>query len=174
MLKKLNIKKSTAIKNTEFFLNIESIFFRGFCMSQEVVAKRIKVSDVVFREDLYPRIETSAQTVQKYAENLEVLPPIEVNQHNELIDGWHRWTAHKKLGLDEIDIVVTQTQSGAHLLELAIMRNATHGLQLSNKDKRDMARRIYLITDERQRDKQKTYLAKILSVTDQNHTQLAF
>ena len=54
----------------------------------------IKVCDVVFREDLYPRIETSAVTVQKYAEDLEVLPPIKVNQHNELIDGWHRWTAH--------------------------------------------------------------------------------
>jgi hypothetical protein len=31
--------------------------------------------------------ETSAVTVQKYAEDLSVLPPIEVNQHNELIGG---------------------------------------------------------------------------------------
>ena len=49
--------------------------------------KEIAVSEVVFREDLYPRLETSALTVQKYAEDLDVLPPIEVNQHNELIDG---------------------------------------------------------------------------------------
>lgn len=40
----------------------------------------MKVADVVFREDLYPRIETSATTVQKYAEDLSVLPPIEVNR----------------------------------------------------------------------------------------------
>ncbi len=58
----------------------------------------IPVASVVFRADLYPRIQTSATTVQKYAEDLDVLPPIEVNQHNELIDGWHRWTAHKKVG----------------------------------------------------------------------------
>lgn len=58
-----------------------------------MVATR-KVSDITFREDLYPRIETSAITVQKYAEDLDVLPPIEINQNNELIDGWHRWTAH--------------------------------------------------------------------------------
>ena len=56
----------------------------------------IRTSEVVFRQDLYPRIDTSVKTVQKYAEDLSVLPPIEINEHNELIDGWHRWTAHKK------------------------------------------------------------------------------
>ena len=55
-----------------------------------------KVSEIVFRSDLYPRIASDPLTVQKYAEDLSVLPPIEVNQHNEIIDGWHRWTAHKK------------------------------------------------------------------------------
>jgi len=47
----------------------------------------VAVASVVYREDLYPRIQTSATTVQKYAEDLDVLPPIEVNQRNELIDG---------------------------------------------------------------------------------------
>ena len=56
----------------------------------------MKVSDVVFRDDLYPRIETNVAAVQKYAEDLDILPPIEVNQNAEIIDGWHRWTAHKK------------------------------------------------------------------------------
>ena len=65
----------------------------------------IKVIDVVFREDLYPRIETSVSTVQKYAEDLSVLPAIKVNQHNELIDGWHRWTAHKKAKSEEIEVM---------------------------------------------------------------------
>ena len=49
--------------------------------------KSIPVASVVFRKDLYPRIDSSPVTVQKYAEDLSVLPPIEVNQHNELIDG---------------------------------------------------------------------------------------
>jgi len=128
--------------------------------------KIVKVSEVVFRDDLYPRIETSAVTVQKYAEDLDVLPPIEVNQHNELIDGWHRWTAHKKNEAETIPVVVTETHSDAELLELAIERNATHGLQLSQSDKKDMARRIYHMTPERERDEKKKQLAKILSVSE--------
>jgi hypothetical protein len=127
---------------------------------------KIKVSSVVFRDDLYPRIETSALTVQKYAEDLSVLPPIKVNQHMELIDGWHRWTAHKKNEVEEIKAIVIETKSDAELLELAIETNATHGLQLSQADKRDMARRIYSATPERERDDKKKQLAKILSVSE--------
>ncbi len=125
-----------------------------------------RTQDIVFREDLYPRLETSAVTVQKYAEDLSVLPPVEINQHTELIDGWHRWTAHKKNGAEEIPVTITQTDSDTHLLELAIERNAKHGLQLSQADKRDMARRIYHVTPENERDSKKKQLAKILSVSE--------
>lgn len=124
------------------------------------------VSEIVFREDLYPRINTSVEAVQKYAEDLSVLPPIEVNQHNEIIDGWHRWTAHRKAGAEIISVIVTETVSDSQFLELAIERNATHGLQLSQSDKRDMARRIYHVTPEKDRDEKKKHLAKILSVSD--------
>ncbi len=130
---------------------------------------RVPLSEIKYREDLYPRIETSAVTVQKYAETLGVLPPIEVNQHNELIDGWHRWTAHKKQKAETIAVVVTQTESDAHLLELAIERNATHGLQLSQEDKERMAKRIYetcVYSNQTEREEKKAYLAKILSVSD--------
>lgn len=127
---------------------------------------KINTSSVIFRDDLYPRTKHDPVTVQKYAEDLTVLPPIEVNQHNELIDGWHRWTAHKKNEALEIEAKITQTTSDAHLLELAIERNASHGLQLSQEDKRDMARRIYATTPERDRDEKKTQLSKILSVSE--------
>jgi hypothetical protein len=127
---------------------------------------KIKVIDVVFREDLYPRIETSATTVQKYAEDLSVLPPITVNQNKELIDGWHRWTAHKKNGVDEIEAIIVKTASDSDLLEKAIETNATHGLQLSQADKKDMAFKIYNGTPEKDRGEKKKQLAKILSVSD--------
>lgn len=104
----------------------------------------IEVSDVVFREDLYPRIKHDATVVQKYAENLEVLPPIEVNQRNELIDGFHRWTAHRKVEAKTIRATVTPTASDAELIGLAIDRNAKHGLQLSQDDKKKLARQLYL------------------------------
>ncbi len=125
-----------------------------------------KVSDIIFREDLYPRIETSPQTVQKYAEDLSVLPPIEINQHNELIDGWHRWTAYKKNEIVDIPVVIIQTISDMHFLELAIEKNAIHGLQLSQGDKKAMARQIYHITPNKERDDKKIHLARILSVSE--------
>lgn len=132
---------------------------------------RLKVADVVFREDLYPRIETNQVTVQKYAEDLSVLPAIEVNQHNELIDGWHRWTAHKKNEADDIACMVTQTSSDAELLELAIERNAKHGLQLSQDDKEDRARKIYSATPKKDRKAKKKRLAEILSVSEATITR---
>lgn len=88
---------------------------------------QLEVSAVVFRQDLYPRIEPSPTTVQQYASDLEVLPPIEVNQHNELIDGWHRWTAHKKVGAATIAVIVTKTKGDGEVLELAKVGNRRRG-----------------------------------------------
>lgn len=123
----------------------------------------IRVADVVFRKDLYPRIEHNQAKAQEYSENIEQLPPIEVNQHNELIDGFHRWTAHKLKNIEDIAAVVIETSSDEHVLELAIQKNAVHGLQMSQSDKRKMAIRFYSI-GERNPDRKK-YLAKLLSVT---------
>ena len=111
-----------------------------------VVAERTETratDSIVWRKDLYPRFEPDPATIQRYAESIEYLPPIEVNQHNELIDGYHRWTAHKKAQLAEVPVTVTVTESDAQLLRLAIERNATHGLQLSLEDKRRMAQKLY-------------------------------
>lgn len=128
--------------------------------------KTVKVADLVFRKDLYPRINTNPATVQEYAELLDVLPPIEINQHNEIIDGWHRWTAHKKVAQSDIAVIVTETGSDAELLEMAIERNAKYGLQLSLADKQDVARKIYNATSEKERKGKKARLAGILSVSE--------
>ena len=102
-----------------------------------------KTTDIVFRDDLYPRINKDPALVQRYAENMEVLPPIEVNQHDFLIDGWHRWTAYRKNNVEDIPVIVTETESELKLFALAIQRNATHGLQLNESDKEDLAKRLY-------------------------------
>lgn len=103
----------------------------------------MKVSDIIFRDDLYPRIKHDPALVQRYVENLDALPPVEVNQHNELIDGWHRWTAHKTAEREMICATVTKTASDNELYALAIERNAKHGFQLTEKDKRNCAIRLY-------------------------------
>jgi hypothetical protein len=107
------------------------------------VSEMRDVGSIVWREDLYPRFEPNPSVIQQYAEAVDELPPIEVNQHNELIDGYHRWTAHKKAKREAIAVVVTQTTSDADFLRLAIERNAKHGLQLSNADKKRLARQLY-------------------------------
>lgn len=124
--------------------------------------KKVALSEVVFREDLYPRIETSQAKVNEYMENLDVLPAIEVNQHNEIIDGWHRWTAHKKAKAEKIAVTVTETKSDNELFALACHRNAQHGLQLSNDDKKKAALRMY--ADGTGEDK--AAIAATLSVTE--------
>ena len=137
---------------------------RSLTVSSDFV--EINVADVVFRKDLYPRLKTSAETVSKYMEDLDVLPPIIVNQRNELIDGWHRWTAHRQKEAKTIKANVIKTESDAAFLEMAIETNATHGLQLSQEDKRNLARSIYNGTPERERDAKKKHLAKVLSVSE--------
>lgn len=121
----------------------------------------LPLSEVCYREDLYPRIKPDTATIQRYAENLEVLPPIEINQHNILIDGFHRWTAHRKAEAATIKAVVTQTVSEAEVYALAIERNAAHGLQMSNDDKKSSAIRLYAAGTGYEKEQ----IARLLSVS---------
>lgn len=125
-----------------------------------------RVDAVVYREDLYPRIEPNASLIQRYAQNLDVLPPIEVNQDNILIDGFHRLTAHRKNEAETIRVVVTPTESDLDIFALAIERNARHGMQLSDADKRKTAIRLYAAGTGKEKDE----IARILSVTPRSVT----
>jgi len=125
--------------------------------------KTVALSDVVFRDDLYPRVEHNQQKAQEYSQIIELLPPIELNQHNELIDGRHRCIAHQLDERKEIVAIITETRSDEHLLELAIQTNASHGLQLSQADKRKMAIRLYAVGDRT--PERKKELAELLSVS---------
>ena len=96
-----------------------------------------------FRDDLYPRWNHDPGVVEEYAANLEMLPPIKINQHNEIIDGYHRWLAYQTQGVEQIAVKVIETDSDSELLRLAIQANSNHGLQLTDSDKREAAIRLY-------------------------------
>ncbi len=98
----------------------------------------INTKEIVFREDLYPRLKPNPAKIQEYSENIEVLPPIEINQHNILIDGYHRWKAHETAGLDEVPCIVIQTASEQELLMLAVSKNSTAGQQLTQQEKKEI------------------------------------
>jgi DNA modification methylase len=104
----------------------------------------VPIETIKIRSDLYPRYEHNQQTAQRYAECISFLPPIELNQNNELIDGKHRIVAHKLKNLPTIKAVIIETKSDIHLLLLSQRRNNAHGLQLNENDKKRMAQRLYI------------------------------
>jgi len=110
------------------------------------------VNAIVWREDLYSRFEPIPARIQQYAECLDLLPPIEINQHNELIDGYHRWTAHKKAGVDTINVIVTHTASDIELDRLSARRNAQFGIQLSQEEKRSKVQKWYTGKDSEKQE----------------------
>ena len=118
-----------------------------------------QINEIIFRNDVYPRFEPDQNKIQEYSENIERLPPIIINQDNILIDGWHRIKAHKQAKVDVIDVVVEKTSSDNELYLRAIELNATHGLQLSYKDKQSIAVKLY---DGKNQDR----LIKALSVSE--------
>jgi ParB-like chromosome segregation protein Spo0J len=132
-----------------------------------MTAQTRRLDEVVVREDLYPRLTHNPALVQRYATILDVLPPIEVNQDNILIDGYHRLTAHRKAEAETIPVVITETASDLDILALAIIRNASHGYQLSEDDKRTQAIRLYAAGT----GKTKEEIAGILSVTLRSVTE---
>ena len=125
----------------------------------------VPVSDIDFRTDLYPRIDHDPATVSRYAEDLSVLPPIEINQQKILIDGWHRWTAHRQAKAETVPVTVTKTASEAEVFELAVVRNAAHGLPMSGADKAQYAKRIWNATRKADQPNVEKRLIKVLSVS---------
>ena len=102
-----------------------------------------RIDDIKFSDDLYPRFEHDPVLVQKYTENLDVLPPIKINQHDVIIDGRHRLMAYQIQGIDQIPVEVIETDSDSELRRLAIQANDNHGWQLSEIDKKMTAIRLY-------------------------------
>lgn len=103
---------------------------------------QVKLTAIVYREDLYPRFESSPALIQKYAYAVDNLPPIKLNQNMILIDGFHRWKAHQLLEKDEISVEIIETSSEKELKRLAYETNSNHGLQLSNEEKQKYAREM--------------------------------
>jgi hypothetical protein len=109
----------------------------------------LKTSEVVYREDLYPRFKPNPQKIQEYAENLDRLPPIEVDQHYILIDGYHRWKAYQTEKKETIPCIVTVVKSESELERLAVERNSQHGQQLTQDEKKKYAVRWWdVISDD--------------------------
>ena len=101
----------------------------------------IKLSDVAADDDLQPRVKIDAEVVEEYASAMQrgiSFPPIIVfsdGEKNWLADGYHRYYAAKKAGLDCL-AAEFRTGTKTDALKFALSANATHGLKRSQADKK--------------------------------------
>jgi len=109
-------------------------------MSEKLLS--VKVEDIKFLKDYYPRADFNNETVNAYRLNIDALPPITVNKDLVLIDGYHRLLAHKLEGKKEIEAEVLDVPE-EEILWYATKLNAKHGFQLRKEDKQRLARMFY-------------------------------
>ncbi len=76
-------------------------------------------------------VKRKQETIQSYADSIDKLPPIVVDQRNRLLDGFHRYYAHQLVGRDRIAFRVHRVKSDAEAIEYAITSNSDHGVALS-------------------------------------------
>lgn len=97
----------------------------------------IPLGDIVLRDDLDPRLgRRDDDLIAQYAEIFDQLPPIAINQDNELIDGWHRVRAAEQAGRSEIAYVVVETACDEDLRDRMYAANLRHGVQYTREQKK--------------------------------------
>lgn len=106
--------------------------------------KRIRLTDVVFDPTIYPRDAPDNTLISKYRDAIDHLPPIVIDRKNRLIDGYHRWQAMVAEGITECDFILFDSDNDRECLMESIRLNSTHGKQLTQKEKKEMAVRMYV------------------------------
>lgn len=108
----------------------------------------LKISELIFDSNLYPRMKTSWLTAYQYAQAMRsgsTFPPIMVGLFegkHHVIDGWHRVEALKLLREEYIQAQVKSYKDKRDMVAEAIRLNSTHGKPLSGHEK---ARAIYAL-----------------------------
>ncbi len=114
------------------------------------ISGKVATSDVTFDESIYPRENIDHKRVSIFAENLRdgiKFEPIEVQIHPEkegkyrILDGVHRWNAHKEVGLTDIQVIIKDLKGVDPLLYAAKM--AIGPKQLTENETRSTARRAF-------------------------------
>ena len=104
----------------------------------------IPLNDVVLRDDLDPRLgERDDDLIQQYADIFDALPPIEINQQNELIDGWHRVRAAQHAERTDIAYVVVETESDDDLADKMWAANLKHGVQYTRLQRKTQGIKLH-------------------------------
>jgi hypothetical protein len=103
----------------------------------------ISVGDVEFVKELYPRLREDDDAIERYRVALDRLPPIVVARGRVLVDGFHRWQAHRREGVESLQAVDLGNLTDVEILKQSLVRNAAHGVQLTKQDKKRNADLLY-------------------------------
>lgn len=104
-------------------------------------SKILKISELVFDKELYPRMDIGWQTAYKYSQEMKagsVFPPIIVGLFQGklyVVDGWHRIRAKELLKEDHIQGTVKDYENYNDMFLDAIKLNISHGQPFSPQDK---------------------------------------
>ncbi|MFQ6115748.1 MAG: ParB/RepB/Spo0J family partition protein, partial [bacterium] len=116
-------------------------------MEKETIA----LTDITVDLRLNIRESLDDETIKRYTENFEQLPPAVVFESDDtylLADGFHRYEAANKLGRDEIEVEVRHgTRQDAE--EYAALANLKHGKPLTRKERRKAVERMLMLHSER-------------------------
>ena len=133
--------------------------------------KIIKLSDIVIDAGTQQRVSPTDSVIDDYAESIKCgskFPPITVFSNGVeyyLVDGFHRYFANKRAGgIDEIEAEVHEGSKRDAILYSASV-NGTHGLRLTNQDKRKHV--LVLLNDDEWSEWSDTAIAKHCKVTQQ-------
>lgn len=131
--------------------------------------QRVALSELVLDPALQCRIGLNEAVVADYAAALlgdgAVFPPLKVIHHEEqllVVDGWHRYHAHVRAGLADVEVEVSPGTRRDALLA-AIQANTSHGLQRTMADKRRAVQA--LLRDEEWCGMSSRELARLASVS---------
>ncbi len=102
------------------------------------------LDDLHIDETIDPRLtERSSERIAEYAGNMDNLPPILIDEKNRVLDGVHRFHAHKLAGKTEIRVNVVKADSRREALAYAIKDNARHGQRLTTDELKHSAINLF-------------------------------
>jgi transposase len=108
-----------------------------------MAAEPVPIDAVQFVKELYPRLREDEAAIERYRHAVDLLPPIAVARGHVLVDGFHRLQAHRREQRETIAAEDLGNLTDAEIRRESITRNATHGHQLSQADKRRLAAMLF-------------------------------
>ena len=114
----------------------------GVSHTMQPITKELMIHEVRIDGGTQPRVEINEDAVMDYADALEAgqkLPPVTVFYDGKrywLADGFHRYHAHMRLDIVDIDCTIHEGSRRDAIL-YSVGANAEHGLRRSNEDKRE-------------------------------------